>query len=255
MLFSAHLTINSLDRCAECNAVTRLDVIYIYRPLHLYRPFIAPVHICLNTTLRYSCSYIPLHLYRTLHLYRPLHLYRHFIAPVHICLNITLSYTCSYIPLHLYICAFTPAYVTPVHIFLYTSIGLSLRRIHRPCLTCIYSNLKLFAAPSKAVTYTLTTLQQRPTDNDQCSASGTLAECIGVHWRVGRRLGSCRLISVQPLIGSTIWVFSTSSALWVLVVVLVNSLTLYKECHREVFWARYCSSCTLWSLFPFWKIS
>ena len=25
-----------------------------------------------------------------------------------------------------------------------------------------------------------------------------------VHWRVGRRLGSCRLISVQPLIGSTI---------------------------------------------------
>ena len=37
-----------------------------------------------------------------------------------------------------------------------------------------------------------------------------------VHWRVDRRLGSCRLISVQPLIGSTIWVFSTSSALWVL---------------------------------------
>ena len=36
-----------------------------------------------------------------------------------------------------------------------------------------------------------------------------------VHWRVGRRLGSCRLISVQPLIGSTIWVFSISSALWV----------------------------------------
>ena len=29
-----------------------------------------------------------------------------------------------------------------------------------------------------------------------------------VHWRMGRRLGSCRLISVQPLIGSTIWVFS-----------------------------------------------
>ena len=32
----------------------------------------------------------------------------------------------------------------------------------------------------------------------------------------GRRLGSCRLISVQLLIGSTIWVFSISSALWVL---------------------------------------
>ena len=27
-----------------------------------------------------------------------------------------------------------------------------------------------------------------------------------VHWRGGRKLGSCRLISVQPLIGSTIWV-------------------------------------------------
>ena len=37
-----------------------------------------------------------------------------------------------------------------------------------------------------------------------------------VHWRVGRRLESCRLISVQPLIWSTIWVFSISSALWVL---------------------------------------
>ena len=37
-----------------------------------------------------------------------------------------------------------------------------------------------------------------------------------VHWRVGRRLGSCKLTSVQPLIGSTIWAFSMSSALWVL---------------------------------------
>ena len=37
-----------------------------------------------------------------------------------------------------------------------------------------------------------------------------------VHWRVGRRLGSCRLTSVQLLIGSTIWAFSISSALWVL---------------------------------------
>ena len=37
-----------------------------------------------------------------------------------------------------------------------------------------------------------------------------------VHWRLGRRLGSCRLTSVQLLIGSTIWAFSISSALWVL---------------------------------------
>ena len=37
-----------------------------------------------------------------------------------------------------------------------------------------------------------------------------------VHWRMGRRLGSYRLTSVQLLIGSTIWAFSISSALWVL---------------------------------------
>ena len=74
----------------------------------------------------------------------------------------------------------------------------------------------------------------------------------------GRRLGSCRLISVQNLIGPTIWVFSISSALWVLevlfclylhsfyqtdhrslwwMVVGVNWLTLYQECRRAVFWA------------------
>ena len=27
------------------------------------------------------------------------------------------------------------------------------------------------------------------------------------------------------------------------------------ECRRAVFWARYCSSCTFRSFFPFWKIS
>ena len=44
------------------------------------------------------------------------------------------------------------------------------------------------------------------------------------------------------------------SKLWWMVVE-VNWLTLYQEYHREVFWVRYCSSCTLWSFFPFWKIS
>ena len=34
-----------------------------------------------------------------------------------------------------------------------------------------------------------------------------------VHWRVGRRLGSCRLISVQPLIWLTIGAFFIGSAL------------------------------------------
>ena len=37
-----------------------------------------------------------------------------------------------------------------------------------------------------------------------------------VHWRVGRRLGSCRLTSVKTLIESTIWAFSISSAMRVL---------------------------------------
>ena len=37
-----------------------------------------------------------------------------------------------------------------------------------------------------------------------------------VHWRVAKRLGSCRLISVQPLIGSNIRAFSLSSALYTL---------------------------------------
>ena len=36
-----------------------------------------------------------------------------------------------------------------------------------------------------------------------------------VHWIVGRRLGSYRLISAQPLIGSTIREFCVSSVLWV----------------------------------------
>ena len=37
-----------------------------------------------------------------------------------------------------------------------------------------------------------------------------------VHWRVDRRLGACRLTSVQHLIGSAIWSFSICSALRVL---------------------------------------
>ena len=67
--------------------------------------------------------------------------------------------------------------------------------------------------------------------------------------------------------------FSIGSALWVLevlcclyghsfcrtdrstlgwMVVRVNWLMLFQECRRAVFWARYCSFCTLQSVFPFW---
>ena len=97
-----------------------------------------------------------------------------------------------------------------------------------------------------------------------------------VYWRVGRRPGSCRLISAQSLIGSTIRAFSISSVPWVLEVLCgrywhsfyqidhstlwwtlvgVNWLTSYQECRRSVFCARYCSSCAHWSFFPFWRIS
>ena len=38
-------------------------------------------------------------------------------------------------------------------------------------------------------------------------------------------------------------------------VVAVNWLTLHQESRRAVFWARYFSSCTFLSFFPFWKIS
>ena len=34
-------------------------------------------------------------------------------------------------------------------------------------------------------------------------------------------------------------------------VVVVNWLMLFQECRRAVFWARYCSFCTLRSFFPF----
>ena len=45
-------------------------------------------------------------------------------------------------------------------------------------------------------------------DLGTCSALLCVSHHCKVNWRVGRRLGSCRLISVQPLIGLTIWAFS-----------------------------------------------
>ena len=57
-----------------------------------------------------------------------------------------------------------------------------------------------------------------------------------VHWRVGSRLGSCRLISVQPLIGLTINAFAIVSALWVLAILCCQ------------YWHRFCQTDpnTLW---------
>ena len=58
-----------------------------------------------------------------------------------------------------------------------------------------------------------------------------------VHWRVGRWLGSCRLISVQPLIGSTIRAFSIGSALCVLEVLCCLYLrSFYQTSHISLWW-------------------
>ena len=58
-----------------------------------------------------------------------------------------------------------------------------------------------------------------------------------VHWRVGRRLESWKLTSVQPLIGLTIWVFSISSALWVLEVLsCLYWHSFYQTDHSKLWW-------------------
>ena len=49
-----------------------------------------------------------------------------------------------------------------------------------------------------------------------CDAFLCMSHTLHSALESGQEAGSCRLISVQPLIGSTIWVFSISSALWVL---------------------------------------
>ena len=48
-----------------------------------------------------------------------------------------------------------------------------------------------------------------------------------MHWKVGRWIRSCRLISEQSLIESTIWEFFMSSALWVSGVLLL--VLLFKK--------------------------
>ena len=55
----------------------------------------------------------------------------------------------------------------------------------------------------------------------------------------GQEARICRLISVQPLIGSTIWAFAISSALWVLEVLSsVNSSvnSFYQTDHSTLWW-------------------
>ena len=91
-----------------------------------------------------------------------------------------------------------------------------------------------------------------------------------MHRRVGRRLGSYRLISAPPLIGSTIRKYSISSILWVLQALcclFFDTVSINRSQHvmvdsclsklvnvasgvpQAVFWARYCSSCIHRSFF------
>ena len=58
-----------------------------------------------------------------------------------------------------------------------------------------------------------------------------------VHWRVDRRLGSCILTSVQPLIGSAIWAFSISSALWALEIQFCLYWHSFNQTdHKKLWW-------------------
>ena len=62
------------------------------------------------------------------------------------------------------------------------------------------------------------------------------AKCIG-EWRVGRMIGPCRLISVPPLIGSTIRAFSVSSAVWVFeVLCCLYWHNFYQTDHSTLWW-------------------
>ena len=57
-----------------------------------------------------------------------------------------------------------------------------------------------------------------------------------VHWRDGRRLGSCRLISAQPLIGSTIREFCISSVLWLLEVLCCLYWHSFYQIDHSMLW-------------------
>ena len=101
-----------------------------------------------------------------------------------------------------------------------------------------------------------------------CDALLCMSHTLQSAWRVGRRLGSCRLTSVQPLIGLTIWAFFISSALWALDVLSILTQFLINQSQQvmvdgcrsklvnvvsgvslAVFWAHYSSSCTRRSFF------
>ena len=60
-----------------------------------------------------------------------------------------------------------------------------------------------------------------------------------VYWRMGRRLGSCRLISVQPVIGSIIRAFSMESihcGYWRFCVVYIDRVSLKPITARYAGW-------------------
>ena len=69
-------------------------------------------------------------------------------------------------------------------------------------------------------------------------------------------LGILYKLCAVGIAGSVLYILTQFLSNWsqhVMVDGCVNWLLLYQEFHRAVFWARYCSSCTLRSFLYFWK--
>ena len=67
-----------------------------------------------------------------------------------------------------------------------------------------------------------------------CDALLCVSHTLQSAFESGQRLGSCRFSSVQPLIGSTIWIFSISSTLLVLEVLSCQYCTQFSAAFDRV---------------------
>ena len=90
--------------------------------------------------------------------------------------------------------------------------------------------------------------KDKPWFDDLCSHALGLKKEAQLRWTRdrsginGKSLSAVKWELMKPIGGqASVWCW--------------NWLRLYQECWRAVCWARCCSSCTLRSFFPFWKIS
>ena len=102
-----------------------------------------------------------------------------------------------------------------------------------------------------------------------CDAFLCVSHTLKVHRRVGRRLGSCSLISVQPLILYRLCSMGIGGSVLSILTQFLSNRSQHVTvdgCRSKLadvvsgvpqgsVLARYCSSCTFQSFFPFWKIS